>query len=53
MKQWLNFHRHYYYVPNCLKMQEMCDEAVHNNPAVLYLVPDRFKTKDMCTRPLR
>ena len=30
----------------------MCDEALHNNPAVLFLVPDHFKTEEMCIKAL-
>ena len=29
------------YAPDYLKTQEMCNEAMHENPAVLFLVPDR------------
>ena len=28
----------------------MCNEAVSNNSAVFFLVPDRFKTEDMCIK---
>ena len=28
----------------------MCDEAVDNNPVVLYLVPDLFETEDICIK---
>ena len=30
------------------KTQEMCDEALRNNPYMLRHVPDRFKTEEMC-----
>ena len=30
----------------------MCGEAVSNNPAAFFLVPDRFKTQDMCIKTL-
>ena len=28
----------------------MFDDAVRNNPAILYLVPDRFKTQEICMK---
>ena len=34
-------------VPDHLKMQEMCNEAVHIEPLSLAYVPDRFKTEEM------
>ena len=46
------FPRALYYVPNYLKTKEMCDDAVDNNPAVRFLVLDRFKTRDMCIKAL-
>ena len=52
MKRWLNFHTDYIRFLIYLKTKEMCDDAVDNNPAVLFLVPDRFKTKDMCIKAL-
>ena len=30
----------------------MCGEAVSNNPAVFFLVPECFKTQDMCFKTL-
>ena len=30
----------------------MCDEAMRNNPAVFFLVPDCFKTQKMCNEAL-
>ena len=30
----------------------MCNDAVRNNPAVFFLVPDHFKTQDMCIKAL-
>ena len=30
----------------------LCDEAVRNNPAVFFLIPDQFKTQEMCTKTL-
>ena len=35
-----------------LKIQEMYNDAVSNNPAVLFLVPDHFKTEKMCSEAL-
>ena len=35
------------YVPDSFKTEEMCNEAVCNNPAVFFLVPDHFKTQEM------
>ena len=32
--------------------QDICDEVVSNNPAVFFLVSDRFKTQDMCIKAL-
>ena len=26
----------------------MCNEAMYDNPAVFFLIPDRFKTREMC-----
>ena len=40
------------YVSDHLKTQEMFDEAVNNNPAVLFIVPNRFKTQGMCIKAL-
>ena len=28
----------------------MCDDALRNNPAILYLVPDCFKTQEICMK---
>ena len=30
----------------------MCNHAVRNNPAVFFLVPDRFKTQELCINAL-
>ena len=30
----------------------MCNEAIYENPAVLFLVPDHFKTEGMCNEAL-
>ena len=35
-------------VSDHFKTQEMCKEAVRNNPYMLRHVPDRFKTEEMC-----
>ena len=36
------------YVHDHFKMQEMCNEAVEENPYMLRFVPDHFKTPEMC-----
>ena len=35
-------------IPDHLKTQEMCDEAVSTEPLSLAYVPDRFKMQEMC-----
>ena len=35
-------------IPDHLKTEEMCDEAVSTEPLSLAYVPDRFKTQEMC-----
>ena len=35
-------------IPDHLKTQEKCDEAVCNNPYILRHVSDHFKTQEMC-----
>ena len=35
-------------VPDSLKMQEMYNKAMRENPATFFLVSDRFKTQEMC-----
>ena len=34
-------------IPEHLKVQEMCNEAVHIEPYSLEVVPDRLKTQEM------
>ena len=41
------------YIPDHLKTQEMCDEAVDIGPRLLEFVPDHFKTQEMCDKALR
>ena len=36
------------YVPDHLKTQDMCNNAVARSFWMLEYVPDRFKTQDMC-----
>ena len=36
------------YVHDHFKMQEICNEAVKENPYTLRFVPDLFKTPEMC-----
>ena len=36
-----------YYVPDHIKMQEMCNKAVAFNPYMLRFVPDHFKMQGM------
>ena len=36
------------FVPDHLKTQEMCNEAVHINPLLLTYVSDHFNTEEMC-----
>ena len=38
--------------PDHLKTQEMCNVAMCEDPAVIFLIPDCFKTKDMCIKTL-
>ena len=38
------------YVPERLKMQEMCSEVMRINPAVFFLIPDHFKTQKTCIK---
>ena len=40
-------------IPNHLKTQEMCDEAVHLNSLSLAYVPDRLRTQEMCNEIMR
>ena len=35
-------------IPDDLKTQEMCNEAVQMEPCSLVYVPDHFKTQEMC-----
>ena len=35
-------------IPDHVKTQEMCDEAVGIESYLLEIVPDRFKTEEMC-----
>ena len=37
-----------WYVPEHLKTQEMCNEAVQMDPWALRYVPDHFVTQEMC-----
>ena len=37
-------------VPDYLKIQEMCNEAVRRRPCTPVLVPDHLKTQGMCDR---
>ena len=39
-------------VPGHLKMAEMCTEAVCNNVTLFFLVPNNFKTEEMCIKAL-
>ena len=41
------------YVPDCLKMHEMCNEAVENEPDNLKYVPDHFKMQKMCDKVVK
>ena len=40
------------YVPDHLKTQGMCSQAVRNNPAVFVLVPGYLKTEEACNKAL-
>ena len=40
-------------IPEHLKTQELCDEAVDKNPLSLAYVPDRYKTQEMCDKVVR
>ena len=37
------------YVPDPLKTEGMCEEAVEDEPETLKYVPDYFKTEEMCS----
>ena len=39
-------------IPNNLKTQETCNEAMHNEPYSLAFVPDCFKTQEMCDKAI-
>ena len=38
------------FVPDHLKMQEMCIKAVEVDPSFMELVPDHLKTQEMCDK---
>ena len=41
------------YVPDWLKLQKMCNEAVRNKPSMIYFVPDQYRTNEAVrTEPL-
>ena len=40
-------------IPDHLKTQEMCDEAIHTETLSLAHVPDHFKTQKMCNKVVR
>ena len=40
-------------IPDHLKTQEMCDEAVHTEPLSLAYAPDCFETQEMCIEAVR
>ena len=40
-------------IPDHLKTQEMCNEAVRIKPFSLAYVSDRFKTQEMCNETVR
>ena len=40
-------------IPDHLKTQEMCNEAVRTEPLSLTYVPDCFKTQEMCNNAVR
>ena len=40
-------------IPDHLKTQEICDEAVDINPLSLAHVPDRYKTQEMWDKVVR
>ena len=40
-------------IPDHLKTQEMCNEAVDTEPLSLLHVPDHFKTQEMCDKVVR
>ena len=37
-------------VPDHIKSQELCNEAVEEDPDFLAYTPDRLKTQEMCNR---
>ena len=39
-------------VPDDLKTQEMCNEAIKKVPWLLYDVPDYLKTQEMCNEAI-
>ena len=40
--------RYLTFIPDHLKTNGICDEAVPRDPRLQYNVPDHFKTQDMC-----
>ena len=40
-------------IPEHLKMQGMCNEAVHIEPLSLVYVPDYLKTQEMCNEAVK
>ena len=40
-------------VPNCFKIQEMCDKAVERRSYVFQFTTDRHKTKEMCKKAVK
>ena len=40
-------------IPDHLKTQEMCNEAVRMKPWSLKFVPDWYKTQEMCNEAVR
>ena len=42
-----------FFIPDCLKTQEMCNEAVKKNPWLLEFVPDHVRTQEVCSKVVR
>ena len=38
------------FVPECYKIQKICDKTVHTCPFVFEFVPDQYKIQDMCVK---
>ena len=40
----------FFFIPDRLKTQAMCEKAIEKNPQQLKSVPDCFRTQEMCSK---